>query len=120
MLQLGGWALILAAFFVIDDGGIALGVGSAGGVIAAITGVILAREAWSELLLATGGILLARDYGGSVDWMMTIFWKRQAGRLPRVEGRWARFQMRGIGVVAAIIGLAWAAGGVYVFIDRIV
>jgi hypothetical protein len=52
--------------------------------------------------------------------MMTVFWRRQFGRLPTVEGRLGRFQMRGIGVFAAVIGLAWAAGGVYVFVDRIV
>jgi hypothetical protein len=144
LFHLVGWALILAAFFVIDGGGLAIGAASVGGVIAAITGVMLTRESWRELLrgrrgahrtplylwiagfllgiaaiwigggadipglqvllfpsgllFATGGILLARDYGGSVDWMMTVFSKRQFGRPEAVEGRWGRFQMRGIGV----------------------
>jgi hypothetical protein len=164
LAQFAGLALVFAGFLFADNG-LSLGLFIAGGAMTAVSGTLLARAAWGELLsdsknrnriplylwiagflvgivaiwigggedipalqilllpsgllIAAGGILLARDFGGSVDWMMSFFWEQQFGRVPLLQGRVGRFQMRGIGVVAAVIGLGWAAGGVYVFVDRI-
>jgi hypothetical protein len=84
-----------------------------------ISGALLVLLFPSGLLLAAGGILLARDYGGSVEWMMEVFWRRQFGRFPPIEGRLGRIQMRGVGVGVAVIGLGWAFGGAYSFVDGV-
>jgi hypothetical protein len=63
---------------------------------------------------AVGGLLIARDYGGSVDWMMKTFWDWKRFRVPLAEGRW---QARVIGGGMCFVGLCLMAAGFAALLD---
>jgi hypothetical protein len=63
---------------------------------------------------AVGGFLIARDYRGSIDWVMKTFWDWKRIRVPLAEGRW---QARVIGGGMCFVGLCLVAAGFAALLD---
>ena len=95
---IAGWALGMIALFIGD-----------GEDVPAVLVLLLP----GGLLMALGGLLLARDYGGSVKWMIRVFGTDRLWE-PVLDGGW---QVRIVGGAMVVIGLAWAVGGVFALGD---
>lgn len=92
-----------------------------GGILGA-PGFFVRGEAGAIFLLpfglgfALGGFLIARDYGGSVDWMLRNFVDRKGFRVPLAEGQW---QTRVIGGGMCFIGAMLVIAGCAALLDAL-